>query len=76
MSATLLDPADLYVVLERAFRRETRSCPRCSFSLPFRTDDGCAHGANWSVLPANCSPLCESILEDVVTKLQRNYRLR
>ena len=76
MSTPTLDAADLYVLLDRAFRRETRSCPRCTFSLPFRTDGACRHGANWSVLPTSCSPMCESILEDVLARLQRSYRLR
>lgn len=74
MATTSLDASDLFVMLERAFRRETRNCPQCTFSLPFRID--CPHGANWTVVPSNCSPACESALEDVMAKLQRKHRLR
>ena len=77
MSASMaVDATDLFVLLERDFRRRTRSCPRCTFSVPFRTDGDCTHGANWSVISSGCSPVCESILEDVVAQFQRSYRLR
>ena len=77
MSASMaLGAPDLFVLLERDFRRRSRSCPRCTFSLPFRTSGGCPHGANWSVISSGCSPVCESILEDVVASFQRSYRLR
>ena len=70
----MLDASDLFVLLERAFRRRSRECHGCSFSLPFRVED--APGINWSVIPVQtCSPKCESILEQVVREFQATYRL-
>ena len=66
---------DLFVLLERTFRRRSRNCRGCGFSLPFRLDD--APSSNWSVIPDSqtCSPKCEAILEDVVAEFQEAYRL-
>ena len=70
-----VDQSDLFVLLERDFRRRTRACARCTFSLPFRLAGDCPHGS-WTVVPAEtCSDFCGAVLEDVVWKFQRVYRL-
>lgn len=71
----LLPPEDLFVLLERAFRRKARDCDACLFTLPhWVSADGA--GANWSVIPsAACSDTCRGILEDLVARHQVSYRL-
>ena len=70
-----LDSADLYVLLERTFRRRARDCRGCGFSLPFRVE-GREKGANWSAIPAHtCSPKCQGVFEESLAELQRAYRL-
>jgi len=77
MSAAIaVGETDLFVLLAREFRRRTRSCARCTFSLPFRLGGDCPHGS-WTVIASEtCSDFCSAVLEDVVSQLQRTYRLR
>ena len=71
-----LAASDFYVVLERAFRRKTRSCGRCVFSMPFRVGSTAAREANWAVIPSeDCTQRCRDILEDLIADFQRAYRL-
>jgi len=70
-----LDPADLFVLLERAFRRRARDCRGCGFTFPFRVNAS-EKGTNWSVIPAQtCSPKCQAIFEEMLAEFQRSYRL-
>ena len=70
-----LPPEDLFVLLERAYRRKARSCDACVFTLPYRVGAD-AFDANWSVIPsAACTDTCRGILEDVVAHHQATYRL-
>ena len=74
--ATALGAADLFVVLEKAYRRRTRNCDACNFSLPFRTDARSEYEANWSVIPSSgCCGTCQLILEDLIAEHQVSYRL-
>lgn len=74
--ATSLAAADLFVVLEKAYRRRARDCEACNFSLPFRTDSPSAYDANWSVIPSSgCCGTCKDILEDLIAEHQATYRL-
>lgn len=67
-----LQATDLYVMLERAFRRESRNCVECSFSLPYAV----APAGDWSVIPANsCSDDCRMLLDDIVARHRAMYRL-
>lgn len=67
-----LKAADLYVMLERAFRRETRNCVECTFSLPYAL----ARAGDWSVIAAgSCSDSCRMVLEDLVGRYRQMYRL-
>ena len=68
-----LTAADLHVMLERAFRRETRNCVECTFSLPYAL----ATAGDWSVIPANsCSDGCRMVLEDLIAHYRQIYELR
>jgi hypothetical protein len=70
-----LDPADLFVLLERTFRRRARDCRGCGFSLPFRVEVP-ENGTNWSAIPAQtCSPKCQGVFEELLAEFQRAYRL-
>lgn len=77
MSAfTSLAASDLFVVLERAYRKRARDCAACAFSLPYRTDSPDTPDANWSIIPSSgCCGQCRNILEDVVAEHQASYRL-
>ena len=71
-----LAATDLFVVLDRAFRRRTRECAACAFSLPFRLPNRRAGSANWSVAAAAaCSEKCKLILDELVAQHQAAYRL-
>jgi hypothetical protein len=72
-----MQAADLFVVLDKAYRRRARRCGRCGFSLPypvFRDDD--AEPGAWTVMPsADCSHDCTELLEELVGNFQKEYRL-
>ena len=71
-----LPAADLFVVLEKAYRRKARNCDACNFSLPFRTDAGSPAASNWAVIPSGeCCDTCRDILEDLIEEHQASYRL-
>jgi hypothetical protein len=73
----VLRAADLFVELDKAYRRHARRCRRCGFSLPYPTfrDDNQSVGA-WSVIPSDdCSHECRAILEDLVSSFQKTYSL-
>lgn len=75
---TSLPPADLFVLLDKAYRRKARRCGSCGFSLPYRVfRDGSdrADGA-WAVIPSeDCSHECRGILEELVGSFQKSHRL-
>ena len=65
-------PSDLFVVLERAFRRRSRGCKACDFSIPYPMPDA----NTWGVDPGeSCSHFCRLILEDLVDEFRGAYRL-
>ena len=72
-----ISAADLFVVLDKAYRRRARRCGKCGFSLPypvFRGDDTEA-GAR-AVLPSeDCSHECSELLEELVGRFQKDFRL-
>ena len=71
-----LAAADLFVVLEKAYRRRAKKCHACNFSLPFLTDARSASDANWTVIPSEgCCGVCKLILEDLISEHQATYRL-
>lgn len=71
-----LPAPDLFVVLDRAFRRRARECAACAFTLPFRLPNRRSGAANWSVAAAAaCSEKCKLILDELVAQHQAAYRL-
>ena len=68
----VVTPSDLFVLLEQAFRRRTRRCTRCAFSLPYPLP-----GLNgWAVdAGESCSSICRLVLEDLIEEYQGAYRL-
>ena len=65
-------PSDLFVFLDRAFRKRSRNCRTCDFSLPYPLP----HSHKWAVdAGASCSYFCRLILEDLVDEFQPAYRL-
>jgi len=73
---TQLNSTDLFVVLEKAFRRRARECCSCTFSMPYLQRDDRDADRDWSVtLTNNCSPHCLAILEDIVNQYRREYAL-
>jgi hypothetical protein len=69
--------SDLFVVLDKAYRRRARRCGKCGFTIPFavfRSEEG-EEGA-WAVDPSDeCTPECRGELEELVARFQKKYRL-
>jgi hypothetical protein len=75
LSQTTLGATDLFALLDRDFRRRSRNCRQCEFSLPYRVFSGRDQG-NWSVMPSEtCSHTCKLILDDLVHEYQSAWRL-
>ena len=75
---TEIDAADLYVLLQREFRRRQPSgCNACFVQLPFRVDRHEDQLSNWElVLPPPCGLGCGPILEELVNEYAMLYDLR
>ena len=72
---TALSAADLFVLLDREFRRrQPRDCRACYMQLPFRVDAPPPR-PNWEVVTPRCEWDCESVLQDVVREMQGRYML-
>jgi hypothetical protein len=73
---TTLTKVDLHALLDRDFRRRTRACRKCEFSLPYRVFGTGRDPGNWAVIPSEaCSHFCEMILDDLIAKYRSRYRL-
>jgi hypothetical protein len=71
-AAQAVSPSDLFVVLDQAFRRRSRGCKACDFSLPYRLPNS----ESWAVDPSrSCSYFCRLVLEDLVDEFRPYYRL-
>jgi hypothetical protein len=76
INRTELSACDLFVVLEKAFRRRARDCAGCTFTIPHPQPPCRGPGDDWTVLLThNCSTKCRAILEEVVTRARREYQL-
>jgi hypothetical protein len=75
---TVIEAADLYVLLQREFRRRQRTeCNACFVQLPFRVDRQDEHMPNWEVvMPPRCSQDCAALLEDLLTEYGLLYDLK
>lgn len=74
---TTIQAADLYVLLQREFRRrQVPECSACYVQLPFRVDRPEADAPNWEVIfPATCSFGCRELMDEVVEDYSRRYEL-
>ncbi len=70
--------ADLFVLLDREFRRrKPRECRACFVQLPYLIDTLHGDGANWEVvMPPPCGYNCAAVLEEIAGELQSRYDLR
>jgi len=70
--------ADLYVLLQREFRRrQAPDCTLCYVQLPFRVDRQDPRAANWEVvMPPPCPLACGSIIDEIVSAFQQLYDLK
>ena len=75
---TEIDAADLYVLLQREFRRrQPGDCNTCFVQLPFRVDRHEAQSPNWEVVtPPQCPKNCASLLEELVVEYGLLYDLK
>lgn len=74
---TPIAAADLYVLLQREFRRrQVPDCSSCFVQLPFRVDKPAQHSPNWEVIiPASCDFNCREVMDQVVEDLSGRYDL-
>jgi len=74
---TALNAADLYVLLQREFkRRQAPTCGGCFMQLPYRVDREESEGANWEVmLPQGCGHNCRALAEELVDEFRMLYDL-
>ncbi len=71
--------ADLYVLLQREFRRrQSPDCGACYMQLPFRVDRHDRSSPNWEVVlpPYACPKGCRQAIEDLITEFGLLYDLR
>jgi hypothetical protein len=73
---TSVTAADLFVLLDREFRRrKARECASCVVQLPYRVDE--RNDANWQVVaPTPCSRGCSVVFEEIVEEFQGLYALK
>jgi hypothetical protein len=74
---TPIQAADLYVLLQREFRRrQVPDCSTCYVQLPFRVDRPEPNAANWEVLiPAACTFGCREVMDEVIEEFSGRYEL-
>ena len=75
---TQIHAADLYVLMQREFRRRQASeCTACYVQLPYRVDQSEPDAPNWEIsIPPACSHGCQSLIEELVTQFGALYDLR
>jgi hypothetical protein len=73
-----LQAADLYVLLQREFRRrQPPECKSCFMQLPFRVDRIEPSAANWEVaVPSDCTFGCAAVVEALVEEFRTLYDLK
>jgi hypothetical protein len=73
---TPIAAADLYVLLQREFRRRQPDCSACYVQLPFRVDRPDADASNWEVIiPTSCEYNCREVMDDVIDTFAQRYDL-
>ena len=74
---TEINPADLYVLLEREFKlRKPAECSACYIQLPYRVDRRDRADPNWElVMPPDCPHGCREVIEELVRQYATVYDL-
>ena len=74
---TPIAAADLYVLLQREFRRrQVPDCTSCYVQLPFRVDRPDDDTANWEVIiPNACDYGCREVMDSVIEDFSGRYDL-
>ena len=74
---TPIQAADLYVLLQREFRRRQQpDCNTCYVQLPFRVDRTDGEAPNWEVIfPAECGFGCREVMDEVIEDFSQRYEL-
>lgn len=74
---TPIAAADLYVLLQREFRRrQVADCAACYVQLPFRVDRSDGTASNWEVIvPAGCDYNCREVMGDVIEDFSQRFEL-
>jgi hypothetical protein len=74
---TPIQAADLYVLLQREFRRrQVPDCTGCYVQLPFRVDRAANDAPNWEVIfPAECGYGCRLVMDDVIEDFSQRFEL-
>lgn len=71
-------PADLYVLLQREFRRRQRpECNACYIQVPFRVDRRDDDSPNWEVvMPPPCPYACQHLVDELIAEFGMLYDLQ
>ncbi len=74
---TPIPAADLYVLLQREFRRrQVPQCTSCYVQLPFRIDRPHDGAPNWEVIiPDACDYGCREVMDAVIEDFLGRYDL-
>ena len=77
MKKEALKPEELYVLLDREFRRRRpRECGTCYVQLPYRVDANRETDGNWEVLlPPGCGNGCGDAMDEIIAELRTRYEL-
>lgn len=70
--------ADLYVLLQREFRRrQSPECRLCYVQLPYRIDRQDPDSANWEItLPKSCPHGCQVLMDELAAEFAVLYDLK
>jgi len=74
---THMAAADLFVLLDREFRRRRpRDCQSCETQLPYIVERPGAV-SNWeAMVPMGCGQGCAAVFEEILSEFQRLYELK
>lgn len=77
MKRKAITAAELYVLMDREFRRiQPSGCDSCFVQLPYRVDRRDEAAPNWEMLvPAACPEHCAVVLHELVTRYSAEYDL-
>lgn len=75
---TAVTAADLFVLLDREFRkRKPRECASCFVQLPYRVDIEDEGAPNWElIVPPSCPKGCNLVIEELAEEFRQLYDLK